>query len=187
MCVHHRQHLTFTFTHANTLTLTLTPTAHLMHGLLSLHLALIFIWTYRQTHEKKSTVIVEIRTQMHSHLGSYSEWAWHKSVYFPFASVITQLKCIEIISRMARFFVVSKLEFQRKVHSIRTLSQCKSYYSSFFVFCKAHITTYHVQCAMCLFRLYVRPSLRESKDAPNRYTLTYTCLNKCIVNLFAHN
>lgn len=135
----------------------------------------------------QKTVITEIRTQMHSLTSRITcrrvvLLCEHgtKSVYFPFASVITQLKCIEIISNV-RWFL---FRFQRKVHSIRTLSQCKSYYTFFYFSKHTLYTTYHMQCAF-LF-VYTR-ALHVKIKRRTTQIHKHTNINKCIVNLFTHN
>lgn len=143
-CVHHRQHLTFTFTHANThkrKQFASTSDAWIIITVFGL----ILIWRYKQTHEI-TFVIVEIRTQMHSHLGSHSAsgialCARHKSVYFPFASVITQLKCTEIISNRVHFFVVSNAKSIRFAHypNAKAITVCFSYFPTR-IMCSAPFT-----------------------------------------------
>lgn len=121
-------------------------TAHRMLGLLSLHRLDIHSNISKQTHKK--TVIMEIRTQMHSHLGSLLCVNMVQECLFSicFGDYVIKMHW----NHLKCFFP------QRKVHSIRTLSQCKSYYSFFSL--SKHITTNHVH-----FRLCMRPSRENQK------------------------
>lgn len=121
---------------------------------------------------KKPTVIVEIRTQMHSHLGSYSEWC---------CFVSTAQECL---------FSICFGDYAIKMHW-NHLKWCA--FSSFPT--QSPFDSHIIPMQKLLHCFFSRISQHTFVYAPftasikrrTKQTHTHSHINKCIVNLFTHN